>query len=76
MLAKLAEIYRQIGDYKASAQWYEYSLEEGRRAGNIDAQMTDLLRLYYLAAKSEIVPPRPSTKNKVSNLSAHFRPDR
>ena len=50
-LNKIAEAYRQIGDYRASAQWYDYSLEESRRAGDVDAQMTALLRLYYLAAQ-------------------------
>ncbi len=52
-LAKVAEVYRQIGDYQASAQWYDYSLQESQRAGDVDAQMTALLRLDYLAAQIE-----------------------
>jgi CHAT domain-containing protein/tetratricopeptide (TPR) repeat protein len=50
-LAKVAEIYRQIGDFPASAQWYDYSLQESREAGDVDAQITDLLRLYYVAGQ-------------------------
>ena len=50
-LASIAEVYRQIGDYQASAQWYDYSLQESREAGNVDAQMTALLRLHYISAQ-------------------------
>lgn len=50
-LAKVAEVYRQIGDYRASVQWYDYSLQESQQAADVDAQMTALLRLYYLAAQ-------------------------
>jgi CHAT domain-containing protein len=50
-LNKIAEVFRQIGDYRRSAQWYEYSLRESEEAGDVDAQLTALLRLCYLAAQ-------------------------
>ena len=50
-LTKVAEVYRQIGDFGASTQWYDYALLESQQAGDDDAQMTDLLRLYYVAGQ-------------------------
>ena len=48
-LTKIAEVYRQIGDNRDSASWYEYALQEAKEAGNIDGEITALLRLSVLA---------------------------
>ena len=48
-LVKIAEVYRQIGDNRASAQWYQYVLEESEEAGDLDGQSTALVRLGLLA---------------------------
>jgi len=48
-LVKIAEVYRQIGDIKTSAQWYTYALQESERARDLDGQFTALARLGILA---------------------------
>jgi tetratricopeptide (TPR) repeat protein len=50
-LAKIAETYWQIGDYPVSAQWYDYAFNESQQAQDVDAQITALLRLCFLAVQ-------------------------
>ena len=66
-LNKIAEAYRQLGDYPASVQWYDYSLQESQGAGDIDAQLTALLRLNFLSAQVGDLAAQAKYKNKVSD---------
>ncbi len=75
-LAKVAEVYRQIGDYRASAQWYDYSLQESQQAGDVDAQMTALLRLYYLAGQIEDRGAQAKYEEQGKRLAASALRDR
>jgi CHAT domain-containing protein/Tfp pilus assembly protein PilF len=48
-LAKIAEVYREIGNEQAAAQWYEYARQEASAAGDVDGEFTALLRLSFLS---------------------------
>ncbi len=75
-LNKIAEAYRQIGDDRAATQWYDYSLEESRQARDIDAQMTALLRLYYLAAQIGDTSAQAKYEHQGEQLASSNHPDR
>ncbi|MGA7872451.1 MAG: CHAT domain-containing protein [Candidatus Binatus sp.] len=75
-LAKVAEIYRQIGDFRASARWYDYALMESRQAGDDDAQMTDLLRLYYVAGQIGDLSAQAKYEQQGEELASSVLKDR